>query len=146
MNSEAMLLSSVDAENLADLLEGLKQSYFPDRDQIDVLERTLEDADVLPPASIPPCVIRIESVVDVVDLRTGKKESYTIVLPEFADMAKRLVSVTAPLGIALLGRRQGEVVRVKVPGGVRLLRVQRVRQWERSILPEQKFYRQAACR
>ena len=67
-------------------------------------------------------------------------------LPELADMAKRLVSVTAPLGIALLGRREGEVVQVKVPGGERLLKVKRVRQWERSVLPKQQFCRQCACR
>lgn len=146
MNSEAMLLSSVDAENLTDLLEGLKLSYFPDQDQIDVLERTLENAEVLPPNSIPAYVIRVDCVVDVVDLRTGKKARYTIVLPELADMAKRLVSVTAPLGIALLGRREGEVVQVKVPGGERLLKVKRVRQWERSVLPKQQFCRQCACR
>jgi regulator of nucleoside diphosphate kinase len=144
MTSEAILLSSVDAENLTDLLERLKQSHFPDRDQIDVLERTLEGAEVLPLASIAANIVSIDCAVRVVDLQTGKKKRYTIVLPEFADMAKGFLSVIAPLGIALLGCRQGEVVEVKVPGGMRLLRIDRVRQSGRLVLPEQQLCPQLA--
>jgi regulator of nucleoside diphosphate kinase len=139
MNTGGTLLSSADAENLTDLLDLLKRSCNPDRDQIAELERTLDNAELLPPVLLPPDVVRIDCAIDVVDLRTGKKESYTIVLPQFADMAKRLVSVTAPLGIALLGRRQGEVIQVNVPGGVRLLRANHVRESERSASPEQQF-------
>jgi regulator of nucleoside diphosphate kinase len=61
------------------------------------------------------------------DLQTGKKKRYTLVSPELADMAKRLLSVTAPLAIALLGHKQGDVVDAKVPGGVRRLDITRVR-------------------
>jgi regulator of nucleoside diphosphate kinase len=146
MSSEAMMLSSVDAENLTDLLERLKQSYFSDRDQIEVLERTLGDAEVLPPASMPPNIVSIDCAVRVVDPQTGKKKRYTIVLPEFADMTKGFLSVIAPLGIALLGCRQGEVVRVKAPGGVRLLKIERVRQSGRLALPEQQLRPQLAYR
>ena len=146
MYSKSVLLSTIDAENLTDILERLKQSYFPDQDQIDVLERTLDDAEVLPPSSIPQSVVCIDCAVCVVDLQTGKKQRYTIVLPEYADLAKRLVSVAAPLGIALLGRRQAEVSEVKVPGGVRLLRIERVRQLRRLALPERQFCHQLAYR
>jgi regulator of nucleoside diphosphate kinase len=131
MSGTVMLLSNVDAENLTDLLERLKQSRFPDRNQIDVLEQTLEGAEVLSPASIPPNVVSIDGAVRIVDLQTGKKKTYTLVLPDFADMAKGFLSVIAPLGIALLGCRQGEVVEVQVPGGMRLLRIERVRKSER---------------
>jgi regulator of nucleoside diphosphate kinase len=146
MNREAMVLWSVDAENLTDVLERLRQSHFPDREQIDVLERTLEGAEVLPLASIPPNMVRIDCAVRVIDLQTGKKKRYTIVLPEFADMTKRFLSVIAPLGIALLGCRQGEVVEVKVPGGARLLRIERVRHSARLISPKQQLRPQLAYR
>lgn len=138
MKPYLMLLSNLDEEYLADLLRRLRESRFPDPDQINALERILDNAEVLPPALIPPGVIQIDCAVRAVDIRTGRKKRYTIVLPECADMAKRLLSVTSPLGIALLGHRQGEVVEVNVPGGVRLLRIERVRQIERSLLFEQQ--------
>ncbi len=146
MNGESTLLSSVDAENLTDLLERLQRSYFADRNQIDMLARMLENAEVLPPASIPPEMVRIDCAVRVVDLRTGKKTRYTIVLPDVANPAKQLLSATAPIGIALLGRRQGEVVEVAVPGGVRLLRIERVRHLRRLVLPAQQLCHQLAYR
>jgi len=144
MNTVLSFLSSADAENLTDLVGLLRRSYTPDWDQVAELERILDNAELLPPALLPPDVVCIDCAVDVVDLRTGKKESYMIVLPEFADMAKRLVSVTAPLGIALLGRRQGEVIQVNVPGGVRLIKAKRVRRLERSASPEPQFCHRSA--
>ena len=145
MKSYPMLLSNLDAEYLTDLLDRLRRARFPDTDQIAVVERTLDNIEVLPSVLMPPDVVRIDCTVRVIDLRTGKKKRYTIVLPELADMAKRLLSVTAPLGIALLGHRQGEVVKVKVPGGVRLLKVERVRQATRSELLQQQRSFELAC-
>lgn len=138
MKPDSRVLSTFDAEYLSDLLDTLKQSRFPDRDQINAIEQALDAAEVLPPAMLSPEVVRIDCAVRVVDLRTGKKKRYTVVLPECADMAKRLLAVTAPLGVALLGRRQGETVQLKVPGGVRSLKIERVSQLERSLLFEQQ--------
>jgi regulator of nucleoside diphosphate kinase len=42
-------------------------------------------------------------------------------------VAARRLSVLAPLGTALLGCRQGDEVVWEMPGGVRRLRVERVR-------------------
>lgn len=138
MNPDAKVLSNFDAEYLTDLLDRLKQSRFPDREQIESLDLALESAEVRPPSMISPEIVRIDCAVRVVDLRTGKKKRYTLVLPECADMAKRLLSVLAPLGIALLGRCQGDAVQLKVPGGIRSLRIERVRQLARSVLLEQE--------
>lgn len=51
-----------------------------------------------------------------------------LVFPDEADISKGMISVLAPLGIALLGRGKGDVVEAQVPGGVRKLRIQGVRQ------------------
>ena len=127
MDDQSIYLSDEDATQISGVLEGLKQSCLPDQFQIALLESTMEDARVVASDLIPPHTVVIHCAVRVVDLQTGKKKRYTIVLPELADMAKRLLSVTAPLGIALLGHKQGEVVEANVPGGRRLLKIERVR-------------------
>ncbi|MGE5056169.1 MAG: GreA/GreB family elongation factor [Acidobacteriota bacterium] len=62
----------------------------------------------------------------VLDLGTGKKQVYTLVYPDQAAASSGSISVLAPLGIALLGRRQGDTIDVDVPGRIRQLRIERV--------------------
>lgn len=51
------------------------------------------------------------------------EEEYTIVDTGEADHAYRLISVDCPLGGALLGRRVGESVQVRTPGGRRAVTI-----------------------
>jgi regulator of nucleoside diphosphate kinase len=75
---------------------------------------------------IPKDVIRMNSRIGVLDFDTRKIEFYTLVFPENANISTGGMSVLAPVGIALLGHRQGDVIETKVPGGTRRLRVERV--------------------
>ena len=61
-------------------------------------------------------VVRIGSRVCVRD-EDGEAE-FRIVEPEDADAYAERVSARSPLGKALLGRRVGEDVRFRAPGGV----------------------------
>ena len=70
----------------------------------------------------------MSSRVQVRDTRTWKEDVYTVVFPEEANASLGLISVLAPIGIALLGRRNGAVVDVAVPGGIRRLRIVQVMQ------------------
>jgi regulator of nucleoside diphosphate kinase len=63
----------------------------------------------------------------VLDFDTRQKEVYTLVFPDEANASKATISVLAPLGIALLGRRRGDIIEAKVPGGTRKLRIEQVR-------------------
>ena len=47
----------------------------------------------------------------------------TLVAPADAEPAAGRISVTSPMGAAMLGRRAGEVVRVRTPGGVRVITI-----------------------
>jgi transcription elongation factor GreA len=75
-----------------------------------------------PPARISGQV-RLGSRALYRDEPDGEVESATIVTPNEADFASGLLSARAPLGAALLGRRVDEVVRVRTPGGLRLVRI-----------------------
>ena len=57
----------------------------------------------------------------------GEERTYRLVGPDEFDVARGLLSVDAPLGRALLGKREGDVARVQRPAGVVELTVLEVR-------------------
>lgn len=57
------------------------------------------------------------------DLETGDVASYRLVGPYEADVQAGTISVTSPLGKALIGKEEGDGVRVQTPKGIRNLEV-----------------------
>lgn len=94
-----------------------------DADALDALREDLARAVSVAPADVPRDVVTLGSVVTVRDLDTNAVVEYRLVAPEEADVARRRISVVAPLGLALLGRRVGEECRWTSPGGPRRLRI-----------------------
>jgi transcription elongation factor GreB len=64
-----------------------------------------------------------------VEQEDGEERTYRLVGPDEFDVAAGLISVEAPLGRALLGKREGEVVVVQRPVGPLELTVVEIR-WE----------------
>jgi regulator of nucleoside diphosphate kinase len=62
----------------------------------------------------------------VTDTVSGETFSFHVVFPRSADVREGRISVLAPLGMAVLGRRLGDRITWEVPGGVRTLRVEDV--------------------
>lgn len=86
----------------------------------------LQRASVVPRSQIPRDVVTMNSTVRLRDLETGEEETYTLVYPDEADIESDRLSVLAPIGTALLGYREGDVVEWPVPAGVRRFRVEEV--------------------
>ena len=83
------------------------------------LAHELKRAIIVQKDAFPAHGIGINSKVVVVDLDTENTSELIIVMPEFADIKQRKVSVLAPLATALIGFRKGEAVTWKMPGGIR---------------------------
>lgn len=92
------------------------------------LREELERAVVLDPAALPAELVTLDSAVTFEDLATGEVETYTISLPERANPDARRLSVLAPIGLALIGCRAGDIVNWQTPGGNRQLKVKAVAQ------------------
>lgn len=67
------------------------------------------------------------STVVMEDLETGEVTRYTLVGPYEADVQAGTISVTSPLGKALIGKEEGDEVRVQTPKGIRNLEILEVR-------------------
>jgi regulator of nucleoside diphosphate kinase len=90
---------------------------------LDALEAELNRAHVVPSREVPPTVVTMNSIVEIVDLDTGEELQVTLVFPRAANLRARRISVLAPVGLALLGARVGDVVEWPTPGRTRRLRV-----------------------
>ena len=92
------------------------------------LRDELNRAVVTEPAALPPDLVTLGSFVKIEDLYTGEIEEYTLTFPDQADIGSCRLSVLSPVGIALLGCREGAIVDWPTPGGIRRLKIHRVAQ------------------
>ena len=90
------------------------------------LAEELESAEVVEPEGVPPDVVTMRSRVRVLDMVSGERATYTICYPVEASLEAGRLSVLAPIGTALLGYREGDVVEWPVPGGVRVLKIEKL--------------------
>src|SRR5882672_4653325 len=74
---------------------------------------------MIDPASLPKDKVALGSTVSLYDAEADKTVVYELVIPEEADLSKGLVSVTSPIGKALLGHKEGDEVKITIPAGTR---------------------------
>ncbi|MGH7426537.1 MAG: GreA/GreB family elongation factor [Candidatus Methylomirabilales bacterium] len=126
MQQQTIRVTDVDSRRLQFLIEGPCPRDVRDAGSVELLEHHLDDAEVMPARGIDPDVVTMNSEVRVHDLDTPETLVFRVVFPKAADAAAGKISVLAPLGMAVLGRRVGEQVAWQTPGGLRRLRVDRV--------------------
>ena len=81
------------------------------------LELTLSRARIIDSKDLPNDAVYILSDVTLEDRKTGEQVTYKLVSPEEADFEENKLSVTSPIGKALLKRKVGDEVTVQVPVG-----------------------------
>ncbi|UCG21788.1 MAG: transcription elongation factor GreA [Deltaproteobacteria bacterium] len=72
------------------------------------------------------------TTVELEDLDTGEEVQYRLVGPYEADLAQGTISVTSPIGKALIGKEPGDDVKVQTPGGIKNLEILDIRYAARS--------------
>lgn len=98
-----------------------KQSFIEGR--ILELESKVSSAQVIDPTKLTGDRIVFGATVKVVDVDTDKEATYSLVGQDEADLEKGLISVTSPLGRALIGKRPGDEAAFSAPGGQRVYEV-----------------------
>ena len=62
-------------------------------------------------------------MIVVMDVKLEEELTYNLVTSEEVDAAIGKISTTSPIGRALLGKEEGDVVRVQSPGGSKELEI-----------------------
>jgi regulator of nucleoside diphosphate kinase len=127
MPQRILVVADADARRLRGLLAGRRASALHDEAHLHELEAELERAVLVSRDAIPAEVVAMDSAVRVLDLSSGERLEYTLVYPADANLAAGRISVLAPLGTALLGFREGDEFEWRMPGGLRRLRIEKVR-------------------
>lgn len=122
-----------DNPTLGDLLE--EQAQLEQR--ISLLEARVRSAEIVEPAADGRA--GIGTLVRVRDFAAGSTHEYELVGPLESDVGSGRVSVEAPVGRALAGRRPGDLLDVETPRGVLGLELLDVRP-----APEARLEREAA--
>jgi len=123
MASRTIHITKFDMDRLIELIDGLRSVPKANQANLDLLEKELYRAVLVDPQDIPPDVITMNSRVSIADTTTGEKMTYTLVFPSAANITNNKLSILAPLGIALLGYRKGDIIEWAVPSGVKKLKV-----------------------
>jgi transcription elongation factor GreA len=90
------------------------------------IEEKLKRAVIIKESSAKKGTVSLGSKVELVDEETQEKLVYEIVGTTEADVELGRISNESPVGNALLGRKAGDVVSVKVPAGVTTLTIKKV--------------------
>lgn len=94
--------------------------------RISFMQKVLENARVLDTSALASDTVGLLRKVEITNLGTGTKMTYTLVNPHEANLKEGKISVKSPIGNALLGKAVGDVVEVKVPAGIVKLRIENI--------------------
>lgn len=81
------------------------------------LEEVVGNARIIDQNTIDTSKVSILSTVKIKNVKNKMEVSYTLVSEEEADLKEQKISVTSPFGQGLLGKKVGEIAKVKAPAG-----------------------------
>ena len=85
--------------------------------QISKMETTLSNARLIDESQLDTTKVLVHSTVEVKNNSNGAKMKYKLVAQSEADLKTGKISVDSPIGKGLLGKKEGEVVQIRVPSG-----------------------------
>ena len=124
----AVVLAIAEARGHGDLSENAEYDAAKDRQgfiegRIKELNDKIARAQVINPAELDTDKVVFGAKVTLFDIDSGNEVTYQIVGEDEADIKAGKISVTSPVGKALIGHRLDAEVRIKVPSGVKMYEV-----------------------
>ena len=117
---------STDYQRLINLLQKIKTTMKDDLHNIETLEAEIEKAKRIEPRKMKTNVVTMNSDVEVTDEDTGRLMKFKLVYPDEADFKTGKLSVLSPLGCALIGYSEGDVVEFRVPAGSKKVKIGKI--------------------
>lgn len=89
-------------------------------------QRVLANARVIDTSRLGGDGVQLLSRVEMTNLANNKRMTYTIASPHEADLREGKISIKSPIAQALLNKKVGDVVEVRVPAGQMKLRIESI--------------------
>ena len=87
-------------------------------------QKVLEFARVIDTSRLSGEGVRLLSKVEITNLGNNTRMTYLIVSPHESDLREGKLSIKSPIAQALLNKKAGDVVEVRVPAGTLRLRIE----------------------
>lgn len=101
--------------------DAAKEAQMMLETKINQLKSDISDAKIIDPSKLKTDTVQILSKVELKNVKTGIKMSYSIVPEKEANLKLGKISVNTPIAQGILGNKVGDIVDVKVPkGSIRL--------------------------
>ncbi|MCY4310958.1 MAG: transcription elongation factor GreA [Rhodospirillaceae bacterium] len=91
------------------------------------LEDKISRAQVIDPTTMKGNIVRFGATVTLADEDTDKESTYQIVGEDEGDIQNGLLSLTAPLARAMIGKETGDSIEVTAPGGSKAYEIMKVK-------------------
>jgi len=98
-----------------------RQSFI--QGKIQELNNNLANSAIIDLKDLTDDRIVFGATVTIEDVNTAEVTKYQLVGPFESDINENKISVTSPIGRALIGKEVGDAVKVKTPGGMRELEI-----------------------
>lgn len=116
-SNKTIIVTQRDYNRLMGLLSNTEKQNKGSADNLARLAGELARARQVESEKVSPDVVTMNTVIEFTDLDNQITKQLKLVYPSQADIRQGHVSVTAPIGTALLGYRKGDVIEWEVPAG-----------------------------
>jgi transcription elongation factor GreA len=89
-------------------------------------QRVLANARVIDVSRLGTDTVQLLSRVEMTNLANNSRMTYTIASPHEANLREGKISIKSPIAQALLGKKAGDEVEVRVPAGMLRLRIEHI--------------------
>ena len=89
-------------------------------------QKVLEFARVIDTSRLGSDTVGLLSKVEMTNMNSNARMTYTIASPHEANLREGKISIQSPIGQALLGKKAGDIVEVRVPAGILNLRIESI--------------------
>lgn len=118
------IISETDYKTIYSLIQDLPAAQRTK--EMGQLQRELNSALRVADEKLGDDIIRLNSYFEVKDMATGKTLQLHLVMPKMADLSQQKISILSPLGVALIGFKEGMLVEWVLPGGPKKLKILKV--------------------
>lgn len=127
----AVIKAIAEAREHGDLSENAEYHAARDRQsfiegRVAELEDVTSRAEVIDASKLTGETVTFGTSVLVADEETDQEAEYSIVGPYEADLSRGLISTLSPIAKALIGKRVGDSVEVRTPGGIKSYEIEKI--------------------
>lgn len=126
MDARKIVITDHDARRLGEILGVADEFKYRGRADLAALAGELRRAQIVDSRKVPGKVVTMNSRLVVEDLDNNQELEFSLVFPASANADEGRISVLSPVGTALLGYSEGDLVEWAVPAGRRRLLVKKV--------------------